>query len=276
MKLIDIFYGINSDIIKSLMIESINFINKMRESKDILDENETDHNLEDNNNLIKITKNYQNSIVMNKQSKKNKNRINTNNKIFMIFFGFDLLVLYFYFIYNWIYLIFIIKKTETIFEFGVMFQEYQSQKIEMFNAYREFLFDNETKIMNYYSLDYLKKLEIEIYDKTTELSANTDKFILNLVKSNYKLIEPLSVNYCFYKESGYFDSLEECNFKFGNIFKFHFHILFNYFLEEIKINKNIARIRFKSEKIKGNLNNFNKELFINELEKDKQIEFRFK
>jgi MFS superfamily sulfate permease-like transporter len=49
MKLIDIFYGISSDTIKSLMVESLNFINKMRESKEkkSLTEKEEDESLEE-------------------------------------------------------------------------------------------------------------------------------------------------------------------------------------------------------------------------------------
>jgi hypothetical protein len=189
----------------------------------------------------------------------------------MFFFGFVLLVLYICFVFNWVYLISLINKTQTFFEFVSVLQEHQCNIIEMFNVYREFLYDNETKIMNNYTVDYLKYLEIEIYDKITEQSIKMDKFLLH---SSFQLFELLNKDYCHYKETDIFNSLEECESKFGYIFKFHFHLFYNFFLEEIKINKNIVRYKLKNEKIIGDLANFNREQFINEYENDKNIELR--
>ncbi len=277
MKLMDIFYGISSDILQSLMIDTLNFVNKMKELKEEknLDEKESESSSEDNNNLRSISNNSLNSVGINNQNKTNKkNRITTNNKLFMMFLGFGLSILYIYFVYNWIYFISIIKKAETILEFGYAFHEYQNKITELFNVYREFLYDNETKIMNHYAFDYLRNVEIEIYDKIREQSVKTDQFILKLIFENFELSQDLSVDYCFYKENDYFDSLEECNSTFGYVFEFSHHLLYNYFLEEIRIKKNIVRYKLKNEKIKGDLYNFNRDKFINEYEKDKNIEFR--
>ena len=281
IKFMKIFYNISSNVLKNLMIDSLYFINKMKESREknnMKDDEEINNTLEENNSSINIKKKDKenstlNSIIIKNQKIKEHN-ISINNNLFIIIFCFALLLFYSYFVYNSIFLFSLIKKVETFFEFGNLFQNYQNKVIEMFNIYREFLFDNETKILNINSLEYLRNLEDEFYSEITEHNIKTDTFIQKIIMKHLELIPELTVEYCSHNVTGYYNSLEECHSKSGTIIKYDYRTINNYFLEEIKVQKNIARYLFQHEKIKFNLTNFNRTNFINEFQKDKTIEFR--
>ena len=58
----------------------------------------------------------------------------------------------------------------------------------------------------------------------------------------------------------------------GLITEYDFDTLSNYFFEEIKIDKNIAKYKLKNEHIVGNLTLYNKESYLNDIEIPKQDE----
>ena len=105
-------------------------------------------------------------------------------------------MLFAFIIFSFIHLIYIFKNSEKMLKLSSSFQGYQVQIIDMFNIYREYLYDNETKILNYTSLEYLRKLEEDYYDFTSEKKQKTDNYFNNLKSSNEELISKILVNFC--------------------------------------------------------------------------------
>ena len=101
--------------------------------------------------------------------------------------------------------------------------------IDMFNVYREYLFDNETMISNLTQLEYMRKIEDQIYDSIWESNLKTNIFIEKLLASHNELIEKLVQPFCSYFETDYFNSMEECSEKFGIFVNYNFDIFANYF-----------------------------------------------
>ena len=97
--------------------------------------------------------------------------------------------------------------------------------------------------------------------------------------SNPQLIQILEdMNFCKYNVTDYFDSSEECSIIFQNFLNRDFYFFSNYFLEEIKIGKNIVRYKNKYENIVGNLDYLNftnlTEEYQNEVKRNNSTEFR--
>ena len=263
IKYIGILYGINSETLKISIKKSLNLINNLKNSKENSNIQNEDCNSNNQNNLSLLDDEEKNKNINNfgkkkrvldfNNQEKNNNSKNKSNFIFIIIFGIFLLILYSYFIYNFIHLFNLFKKSDDIYEFATCFQEYQNQIIDMFNIFREYLYDNETKILNYTTLEYLRKLEEEIYDFASEKKLKTDLYINNLIDSNEELIPKLIVNFCSLNITDYFNSTDECKNKFRVFVNHEFFYFSNYFLEEIKISKNYVKYILENE---VNLNNF--------------------
>ena len=268
-----ILYGINSDTLKISIKKFLNLINNLKNYKESNNFQNEESNYSNKTSLKSINDKEKKSNINNFRKKKkmitfnnqenNKNIKNNSNYIFIILFGFFLLILYSYFMYNFIHLFNLFQKSDNIYEFATFFQEYQNQIIDLFNIYREYLYDNETKILNYTSLEYLRKLEEDIYDFASEKKQKTDIYINNLISSNEELIPKILVNFCSLNITDFFSSIEECNIKFKVFVNYEFFFFSNYFLEEIKIAKNIVRYKLENENIKGNLNKENIKLRMN-------------
>ena len=282
MNYIKILFGINSNILRIFIQESLNLINNLKDSNENNDsEFEEDNNIITNLNLIdnKESKNIRISSenIMSKQI--NNNNISNVNNLFFVLFGILLLLLYFCFIFYIIYLLNLFKKADKMISFGYFFDLYQNQILDMFNVYREYLYNNNSMVLNYKSIDYLRILEDEIYDSITEQRKIIEEYIEQLLASNPQLMQELEdLNYCKYNVTDYFDSSEECSIIFQNFLNRDFHFFSNYFLEEIKIGKNIVRYKNKYENIIGNLNyldvtNLIKE-YQNEVKRNNSTEFR--
>ena len=245
---IKLLYGINSNALKTSIKESLNLINNL---KDSYDKNDFEYEEENNNfiNKLGLIDNKENKNKNERNNMKSKinyleiNGITNNNILFFILFGLILLLFYFYFINDFLHLLKIFKKSENIFLFAYNFQSFQLQIIDMFNIYREYLYDKDSKITNYKSIDFLKNLENEIYDTFTENKKITNAFIEQLISSYEDVSQVVTQNFCFENVTGYFDSYEECNNKFQFFLKYNFYVFSNYFLEEIKIKKILSSIK---------------------------------
>ena len=279
---INIFYNINSESLKNLISESLNLLKKIKESQDknLYEEKETENSLESskslsiNKNNNKIGFDNRKSIFVNNKERNHKSLSNINIT-FIIFYGILIISFYHYFYQNWSHLLDIVKIIDKNIEFAIAFHLYQVQIIDMFNVYREYLFDNGTMILNYTLLEYMRKVEDEIYDTITESNIKTGNFILNLIMNNNDLESKLLKPFCSYYETDYFNSEEECLNDFGVFIDYDFAIFSNYFLEELKIQKNLAKYKFENENIKGNLADYNISNIIKELdENDENVTFR--
>ena len=171
----------------------------------------------ENNNL-----NGRNSMS-NEIHNQEKNNIIQNKILFFILFGILLLLLYSFFIYGFIYLLNLTNKSNNMFLFAYYFDLYQSQIIDMFNIYREYLYDKDSRILNYTSFEYLRILEDEIYETITEGNKITDEYIGQLMASHPEIIPILLYNFCSHNVTDYFNySVEECEIKFKSFIKRNF------------------------------------------------------
>ena len=126
----------------------------------------------------------------------------------------------------------------------------------MFNSYREYLFDNQSFINDMIVLEYIVQAERE---ELTSISESRKYIEANYLKLINNILNESLVNYndlCAFYINNFFDSSEMCSEIIGIITKYDFFHMTFYFLEEIKIKKNIVRYKLKYEKIVGNLTEY--------------------
>jgi len=131
-------------------------------------------------------------------------------------------------------------------------QNYHNNIAELFNCYREFLFDENTKIYGKNVYDYLIEKEKEIYS-TINFDANqliySSKYIPEL---DYKILDK---GYCELYVC-YFKSKEEClNYMGGEkgILSLGFDLLINSFIEEIRNAREYMKLLLDKKVLVGNL-----------------------
>ena len=283
LKYVKVLFGIQSYVLKNCLQDSLHLINNLKDSNENNNNAYEDDNDSIQNKLNLINKENNNlngrNSMSNEIHNKEKNNIIQNKILFFILFGILLLLLYSFFIYGFIYLLNLTNKSNNMFLFAYYFDLYQSQIIDMFNIYREYLYDKDSRILNYTSFEYLRILEDEIYETITEGNKITDEYIGQLMASHPEIIPILLYNFCRHNVTDYFNySFEECEIKFKSFIKRNFFFFSNYFLEEIKIGKNIVKHKNNYENIVGNLNNNNItnliEEYQNEVQKNINTEFR--
>jgi hypothetical protein len=152
-----------------------------------------------------------------------------------------------------------------ISKFFNTFQNFQLGILDVFNAYREYLFDNEsivngtspskyltenennTLVLNIENIQYLSTVGEELLKEYTGFS--------NLTEEN---------NLCELYQNDYFDSSSICSQNIGLITSYDFYTLSYYFLEELKIYKNIVEYTLENEDIVGNLTEYDLNSYIND------------
>ena len=134
-------------------------------------------------------------------------------------------------------------------------QHYHNNILYLFNAYREFLFDENSIIFGMPSYEYLIKQESDLYLTCTE-----DIEYLTLKNDAIKNIHKdyLAINentFCNDFIAEYFENQEECYNYIGGrdgIVAFGFHFLIHDFVEEIRMKRNYVKLLLEKEVIVGN------------------------
>ena len=255
-----VFYGINENILKNLIDNCENLINKLKssEEKKNYDEENLNDTIEENRKTEENKKRQNNNITKNINlnndiDNKDNNKATFRGIFFICFFGFFILITYGYFIFNGVYLINKIKNSIFVSDFCLSQNTYHIQTIEFFNVYREFLFDNQTFIngisLNLYliqfdkQLSYLFKSKYDKYFKMKELFS--DKSL------------------CSYYINDFFDSSAECEETIGKISTYDFNSFSVYFINDIQIGITLAKYKFETETILGNLTEYNFSEYLN-------------
>ena len=265
----NVFYGINENILKNLANNCENLINRLKTSEEQKYYEEDNLEQSINHNNINSDKNQKSNQKQAFSKQKDLNYdIDNEQKIvkasntgrrFIIIYGIVSFMNNTYFIFISIYMIILSKKALFLFNFCNKLQNYQLEIINTFNIYREFLFDDKSKINDLTAFEYLIKAEKENY-----YQLNND---IKYIKSNEAQFFPKNQkNLCSYYKNNYFSSSSQCAEKIGIITEYDFDTLSNYFIEEIKIDKNIVIYMLKNEKIVGNLTDYNKEDYINDID----------
>ena len=121
----------------------------------------------------------------------------------------------------------------------------------MFNSYREYLFDDQSFINDMIVFDYIVQSEREALTSISENTKYIDKNYAKLVNNKVNESSGYNNDLCAFYINDLFDSV---------IFVLKWLDLFQnmtfYFLEEIKIKKNVARYKLKYGKIVGNLTEY--------------------
>ena len=261
-----IFYCINENILKNLINNCENLINKLKSSEEQkFHEDETLYESVKNKDLLeknsKRKTTFQNSHLNYDNDYKIKNKVSSYSITFVILYLIFILISFTFFIFNGFFMIKGAKRSVLISEYFYKIQKIQLGIIDMFNSYREFLFDNQSFINEMISLEYLSKAEkeelITMSDDIKFLNSNYDK-----IKKNSN--ETIEANLCSYYLNNFFDSSDECSDIIGLISKYDFFILSYNFLEEIKININIVKYKLKYENVLGNLTEYKISDYIND------------
>jgi hypothetical protein len=267
---LSVFYGIGLSLIISSIKKSEIVINKMNQEYEL--GNSGNFNEESNmsnsfsskkkNNLFlkenEIKNNKNMSQESNKSKKKLRGEIDTKSKYFQYLFIFALILSYLCITTIIIFYALFIKTFIYIGDYMYHMQHYHNNILSLYNAYREFLFNENSTIFGIPSYEYLVKQENEIY-----LSNNED---INYLTVNYKYIQNLHNNYLELNEKGfcslnityYFESIEDCEEFMGGkdgIISLNFQILVNDFIEEIRMARNYIKILLNKKMIVGNLSN---------------------
>ena len=136
--------------------------------------------------------------------------------------------------------------------------------LNLFNYYREFLFDNNTIINGTDSYNTLINIEQELYDGNTD-----DISCLNL---NHTLISGLSKKYnellnrnlCSFKTNDYLNNISECVILMDDVIAFGFYNLASFLIEEIRVQRNKAKSYMDNNLYVGNLTRFGIDNWTNE------------
>ena len=272
MSYIEVFYSINTEILRIEMLSCLKLVNKFKisknEGKNYNDEEDQENSLEAQ--IKFINNNLKNNNINNNLDSSEENNININrsvlsyfNKLFIIFFGLFILFVFGYFVFMCIYLFGILKRYINISKFSNQTLIFQFNLLEMFNAYREYLFDDHTLISNMSSYDYLIKKEKEIYESITQNIQNVNDTLILYIKSNPEIQKIFNSNYCSHCITEYFNSTNECNNKFGNILNLDFYNFMDHFLDQLRLKKNVAKYLIENGYYYGNLLKYDNENLTN-------------
>ena len=264
MSYLTIFYEIKLAIIKLSIQKCESFINKINKDEVVTEK------LEDNNeeSISAVSINKINSLLdfeekKNKDKKEEKNKLDIKIKkdkkyfkfrrLFKIFLTTSLLFICSVIIF---YLL-LIRKLIKIGEYIYHMQNYHNNVLYLYNAYREFLFDENSTIFEISSNDYLIRQEKQIYSSSTK-----DFNFLIINNNNFKDIKSeINKNgLCNDSFTDYFKNEEECqNFMGGKegIISLGFDSLLNYFIEEIRMKRNYVKGLMNKGILVGNLSELN-------------------
>jgi hypothetical protein len=270
-----VFYGINENILRILIFNCENLMNKLKSSEEqrfheeetIFESMEDKLSLENNQKMAQRQRVLisQNTNLSPSDDNKINNKVSSYGIIFILIFIICSLISYGFFIYNGIFMIKCSQDSIKISKFFNTFQNFQLGILDVFNAYREYLFDNEsivngtspskyltenennTLVLNIENIQYLSTVGEELLKEYTGFS--------NLTEEN---------NLCELYQNDYFDSSSICSQNIGLITSYDFYTLSYYFLEELKIYKNIVEYTLENEDIVGNLTEYDLNSYSND------------
>ena len=273
----EILYGIDEKILKMFISNCENFYRKMEktQSKVVNDEDEEEE-LKDS---IEGTKSYRRkqkkgkrkSLIYSRTKKEeNDENLTMKNKLpdnifgFMKYFGFLLLITFGYFIYNALYFINLNQTTILISRYFYKVQNFHSKMIDIFIAYRQYIFDDSIIIYNMLPFDYLEKTEKDSYETLSDDVEFINDFLKTYLSDNKEVQDMLNQSFCNYNFTDKFSSYEDCKQTLGQILNYDFSIVAANFIEELRINKFLLKYLLSTGTIKGNLNDYNQTKWLND------------
>ena len=272
---LEVFYEINENVIKNLILNCENLFKKLKESELKIDEEEiVDENLARKVYFIfKEKQTRRNSLFFGKTSKslinnqkRFKNKLPRHIIIFMEFFGFCLLFTFLFYIYNVFYFLNLVENTKYISQYLDKSQHFQTIMIDLFVAYRQYIFDDSIEIYNEEPFDYLTNTLSKSYET---ISVDTS-FIKNF---NEKYLSKGEVNdnltqiFCNYNFTDRYTTDEECKSELWFLLNYDFNIIYTNFLEALRKSIYMVKYIIENNKTLGRLNDYNQDIWL----KDERI-----
>ena len=283
---LDGFYGIELPLIKLFIKRSEIFLSKINEKNEFININDD----EESYSSFSLSSKSKNEIFENSDKNEVNTKIIAKNSIKPHIF-FILYILFSFIFLEFNIILFIFDNQKFMFNGNYIFhlQNYHTNILYLFNTYREFLFDQNSKIFDIPSYEYLIKIEDVFHSTCTkdmEILSVNNGYIKNIYKNYLKLNEN---GFCNKPIIEYFSDKEEClNFIGGKngIIKFGIHFLIHDFIEDIRVKQNYIKLLIDKNLIIGNLTDNNKEYYENftftltdeyfEREENKDLIFRMK
>ena len=264
---IKIFYNINSGTLKDLIKNCLNLIDKFKSNQTMEtsgSEEEVKENISNLNKIkfIEVNDNNPDQVEM---STKYRNIYLSYLSLFFITFYFIFLGFIFsYFVYISVYFYEIYKKSIQISVFSKHFSIFQFCPMQIYNSYREYIFDNISLINDTSPYEYLRYGETNIYNllHISKTYLNNHVGDLNLLDQNH-IYEIYHKNSCSYEVNDYFNIKEECVNKFDYFSRLNLIESVFYFLEELRIKKNLIKYMLDKYYVVGDLTKYNQEDMIN-------------
>ena len=289
---IEVFYGIGISLIKTSIKKCEIFINKIYQNDDI----EKQRDVEEDESSFMTSSNFNNNIFSDinfdkkRVIKKNGNNNNKKKRIlgndkqsikFRLILQIAMLISYLYLISVFYSFLSVSKAFIYSGNYILHMQKYHNNIIELFNGYREFLFDENSIIYGLSAYDYLIQKEKIIYSSNTEDINYLKYFSENIKGLNKNFFVLLENGFCYYFES-FFESREGCeNFIGGKdgMISMDFHLFVNSFIEEVRNARDFMKLLLDKQVLVGNLS----ELIENKendstygIDKNKTLMFRMK
>ena len=274
VRYMDIFYGINEEILKMLIANCEKLFKKLKPTEMLNEEEENSiDSLDDKMVYVNAKKDNKNKLdkrkslyyIKNSQTFsdiKIKTKLPYNIIKFIMFFAIFLLVTYIFFIYNGIFFINLSQKTILMSKYFYKAQSFHSDMLDIFLAYRQYVFDESVIIYNMLPFDYLDKTEKDSYETLSGDVQFINDFLKNNLLNDEEVQTNLKKKYCSYDYTDRFNSFEECQEKFGQILNYDFSIIASNFIEELRINKFFVKYLISSGTLKGSLNDYDEEKFL--------------
>ena len=267
---LEVFYELNENVLKILISNCENLFKKLRLSESKEDE---DENLDDNLDkriyfMFKEKQSRRNSLYSTGDSDSIINqtkflKLPRHIKNFMKFFGFCLLITFFFFIFNAFYCINIAEDAKYISKYLDKIQHLQTVLIDLFVAYRQYVFDDSIILYKMMPFDYLSTTLIQSYEIITE----DTKFINNFHKkflSEGEVNDLLTQSFCYYNYTDRFSTYEECSSELHFLLNHDFDIIASNFLEALRKSRYVVKYLLSTGKVVCGLNDYDQDKWLKE------------
>ena len=261
---IEIIYGIDDNILKMLITKCENFHKKINnlDSKNLNDREDLVENFREKKCYYKELKNTKKKSIFIPRNKipseplKLKKKLPDNILGFMRKYGIFLLISFSYYIFNTINLLKIGENAILISQYFYRTQNLYTKIIDMFIAYRQYIFDDSIIIYNMLPFDYLEKIENNSYSTLFEDAQFSKEFVQKFLADNEELQNMLKKSFCSYNFTNKFISIEDCQNKLGQIINYDFSIVSAHFIDELRINKYLVKYLLSTGTVRGSLNDY--------------------
>ena len=260
-----VFYNINVNSIKSLILNCELLMEKLKKKYNKKVEEDLKGTVEESESLKKNDKQMDlssNNVSINKNDEnQTKAFISRGSKFFIFFYFLFMLILYLYFPLNYITLYNISNKSIIYSNFFKNLYFFHSSSIDVFNVYREFLFDNQTIIQNMTPLDYLINSEVNTHDSIINSIKQVSIFLNKDFEYDSEILGILNKDLCSFYLTDYYESHEECFQKYEFFLRYDISFIFSNFFHNLRSLRNIATYRHLTEYIYGNLTEYDVKLW---------------